>query len=57
MKLLSIMAGLAWTALNIMPAAAADPVRFALCYDLSKAYTFVTPRSRKPLAITLTCSI
>src|ERR1035437_1148452 len=44
MKLLSIMAGLAWTALNIMPAAAADPVRFALCYDLSKAYTFVTPQ-------------
>jgi hypothetical protein len=30
MKLLSIMAGLAWATLNIMPAAAADPVRFAL---------------------------
>ena len=44
MKLRSIVAGLAWTALNIMPAAAADPVRFALCYDLSKAYTFVTPQ-------------
>ena len=27
-----------------MPAAAADPVRFALCYDLSKVYTFVTPQ-------------
>jgi len=45
MKLLSMMAGLAWTALNIMPATAADPMRFALCYDLTKAYTFVTPRS------------
>jgi branched-chain amino acid transport system substrate-binding protein len=44
MKLRSIVAGLAWTALNILPAAAADPVRFALCYDLSKAYTFVTPQ-------------
>ena len=44
MKLRSIVAGLAWTVLNIMPAAAADPVRFALCYDLSKAYTFVTPQ-------------
>jgi len=44
MKLLSIAAGVAWAALNIMPAAAADPMRFALCYDLSKAYTFVTPQ-------------
>lgn len=44
MKLLSILAGLALTLFNAMPAAAADPVRFALCYDLSKAYTFVTPQ-------------
>ena len=44
MRILSILAGLAWTAMNIMPASAADPVRFALCYDLSKAYTFVTPQ-------------
>ena len=44
MKLLSITAGLALTALTITPATAADPMRFALCYDLSKAYTFVTPQ-------------
>ena len=25
-------------------AKAADPVRFGLCYDLSKAYTFITPQ-------------
>ena len=37
MKLLSILTGLALALFNVMPAAAADPVRFALCYDLSKA--------------------
>jgi len=26
------------------PAIAADPIRFALCYDLTKAYTFITPQ-------------
>ena len=44
MRLLSILGGLALALLNVVPAAAADPVRFALCYDLSKAYTFVTPQ-------------
>ncbi|MES1148986.1 MAG: ABC transporter substrate-binding protein, partial [Bradyrhizobium guangdongense] len=44
MKYLSIMAGLAWTAFTVMPATAADPIRFGLCYDLTKAYTFVTPQ-------------
>jgi branched-chain amino acid transport system substrate-binding protein len=44
MKYLSIMAGLAWGAITVMPATAADPMRFGLCYDLSKAYTFVTPQ-------------
>jgi branched-chain amino acid transport system substrate-binding protein len=44
MKLLSISAGLALALANVVPAAAADPVRFALCYDLSKVYTFVTPQ-------------
>ena len=44
MRLLSISAGLALTLFNVMPAVAADPVRFALCYDLSKAYTFVSPQ-------------
>lgn len=31
-------------ALAIPSALAADPLRFALCYDLTKAYTFVTPQ-------------
>ena len=44
MKHLSIIAGFAWTALTVMPATAADPMRFGLCYDLTKAYTFVTPQ-------------
>ncbi len=44
MKLLSTLSGLALALLNVVPAAAADPVRFALCYDLTKAYTFVTPQ-------------
>ena len=44
MRLLSILGGLALALLNVVPAAAADPVRFTLCYDLSKAYTFVTPQ-------------
>lgn len=43
-RLLSLSAGLALAIAGIFPAAAADPVRFALCYDLSKAYTFVTPQ-------------
>ena len=56
MKQLSIIAGLAWTALSILPAAAADPVRFGLCYDLSKAYTFVTlRRSLRPPKTMPTC--
>src|SRR3954449_11932904 len=44
MKYLSIAAGLALSAISILPANAADPVRFGLCYDLTKAYTFVTPQ-------------
>ena len=44
MKLPSILSGLALTLFSVMPASAADPMRFALCYDLTKAYTFVTPQ-------------
>ncbi|HEX7563225.1 MAG TPA: branched-chain amino acid ABC transporter substrate-binding protein, partial [Bradyrhizobium sp.] len=44
MKLPSILSGLVLTLVNVMPASAADPMRFALCYDLTKAYTFVTPQ-------------
>ncbi|MBC5762974.1 ABC transporter substrate-binding protein [Ramlibacter albus] len=36
--------GAAALALAIPSAFAADPLRFALCYDLTKAYTFVTPQ-------------
>ena len=41
-RLLSTLAGVAL--LLGMQAASAQPVRFALCYDLSKAYTFITPQ-------------
>jgi branched-chain amino acid transport system substrate-binding protein len=41
-RLLSTLAGLAL--LLGTQAASAQPVRFALCYDLSKAYTFITPQ-------------
>ena len=44
MRLRSILGGLALTLVGSMTAMAADPVRVALCYDLSKAYTFVTPQ-------------
>ena len=44
MKLPSILSGLVLTLVSVMPASAADPMRFALCYDLTKVYTFVTPQ-------------
>lgn len=44
MKYLSIAAGVALSAISILSAKAADAVRFGLCYDLTKAYTFVTPQ-------------
>jgi branched-chain amino acid transport system substrate-binding protein len=28
----------------MLPAAAQEPIKFALCYDISKAYSFVTPQ-------------
>ncbi len=42
-KLLSVVAGLG-LALASVQHAQAQPVKFALCYDLSKAYTFITPQ-------------
>jgi branched-chain amino acid transport system substrate-binding protein len=43
-RLFSILAGLALL-LGLQPAMAQQqPVRFAMCYDLSKAYTFITPQ-------------
>src|ERR1700691_2930280 len=44
MKLPSILSGLVLTLFGVMPASAADPMKFALCYDLTKVYTFVTPQ-------------
>jgi len=48
-RLLSMLAGLAVLAAGAgtapaMAQAPADTVRIALCYDLSKAYTFITPQ-------------
>ena len=46
MRSLKILAGAAATFLLVAShaAKAAEPVRFGLCYDLSKAYTFLTPQ-------------
>lgn len=44
MKYLSIAASLALSAATIFPATAGNPVRFGLCYDLTKVYSFVTPQ-------------
>ena len=42
-RLLSTLSGLALL-LGAQSAAAQQPVRFGMCYDLSKAYTFITPQ-------------
>ena len=41
---LQTLLGAAALALSMPSAFAADPIRFALCYDLTKAYTFITPQ-------------
>ena len=44
-KLLSILAGMGLALSSAQPALAqAQPIKFALCYDLSKAYTAATPQ-------------
>ena len=44
-KLLSIAAGLGLALASVLSAQAqAQPVKFAFCIDLSKAYTFITPQ-------------
>ena len=44
-KLLSILAGVGLALSSAQPALAqAQPIKFALCYDLSKAYTFISPQ-------------
>jgi len=44
MKFQSLIGGLACALLGVLPASAAEPMRFGMCYDLSKAYTFITPQ-------------
>ncbi|NVN86853.1 MAG: ABC transporter substrate-binding protein [Rhodopseudomonas sp.] len=44
LKLASLTSGLALSLMSMLPANAADPVRFAMCLDLSKVYTFITPQ-------------
>jgi branched-chain amino acid transport system substrate-binding protein len=41
---LQSLLGAAALALAAQPALAAEPVTFAMCYDLTKAYTFITPQ-------------
>ncbi|ODU75294.1 MAG: branched-chain amino acid ABC transporter substrate-binding protein [Bordetella sp. SCN 68-11] len=41
---LRTLLGVAALVLSLPAAHAAEPIRFALCYDLSKAYTFITPQ-------------
>jgi len=44
-KLLSFLAGVGLALSSVQPALAqAQPIKFALCYDLSKAYAFGTPQ-------------
>ncbi len=38
------MLGAATLLLSAQPALSAEPITFALCYDLTKAYTFITPQ-------------
>jgi branched-chain amino acid transport system substrate-binding protein len=44
MKFLCIAASVALSAVSVLSAKAADPIRFGLCYDLTKVYSFVTPQ-------------
>jgi branched-chain amino acid transport system substrate-binding protein len=41
---LKVLLGAATLLLATPAAFAADPIRFGLCYDLTKAYTFITPQ-------------
>ncbi len=44
-KLLSIVAGLGLVLAGLQSAQAqAQPIKFGICYDLSKSYTFITPQ-------------
>lgn len=43
-RLKTLLAGAALALAGVLPAAAQEPVKFALCYDITKAYSFVTPQ-------------
>ena len=43
-KLSTLLAGLGFALFAAQPAGAQQAVRFGLCYDLSKAYTFISPQ-------------
>ncbi len=44
LRLTTWLAGLAMLLAGMLPAAAQEAIKFALCYDISKAYSFVTPQ-------------
>ena len=44
LRLTTWLAGAAVVFAGMLPAAAQEPIKFALCYDISKAYSFVTPQ-------------
>ncbi len=43
-RLTTWLAGAAMLLAGMLPAAAQEAIKFALCYDISKAYSFVTPQ-------------
>jgi branched-chain amino acid transport system substrate-binding protein len=44
LRLTTWLAGAAVLLGGMLPAAAQEPIKFALCYDITKAYSFVTPQ-------------
>jgi len=44
LRLTTWLAGAAAVLASMLPAAAQEPIKFALCYDITKAYSFVTPQ-------------
>ena len=44
LRLTTWLAGAAAVLAGMLPAAAQEPIKFALCYDITKAYSFVTPQ-------------
>jgi branched-chain amino acid transport system substrate-binding protein len=44
LRLTTWLAGAAVVLAGVLPAAAQESIKFALCYDITKAYSFVTPQ-------------